>query len=148
MRQHLLQPGCGAVNLPHGKPPLCWLCRVCPCWGTPLRCSTSACTALIWWPCLLQSVLESHIEALPGDPKKKSANNGEVVAKLHQVEKHIRKNKLKVGRIVCSDDVVLHLRDGWQGKTRLQGAMLSTGQASHAHTSSAPSLGLDTTSAF
>ena len=48
-------------------------------------------------PCLLQSVLESHIEALPGDPKKKSANNGEVVAKLHQVEKHIRKNKLKVG---------------------------------------------------
>ena len=50
-----------------------------------------------WGPCLLQGVLESHIEALPGDPKKKSANNGEVVAKLHQVEKHIRKNKLKVG---------------------------------------------------
>ena len=48
-------------------------------------------------PWLLQSTLEDMDElANIPQPKKRADMNGEVVAKLHLVEKHIRKNKLQV----------------------------------------------------
>ena len=45
----------------------------------------------------MQSTLEDMdtLANLP-QPKKRADMNGEVVAKLHMVEKHIRKNKLQV----------------------------------------------------
>ena len=48
----------------------------------------------------VQSTLEDMDELanLPKPKSKAAGMDGDVVAKLHLVEKHIRKNKLQVGR--------------------------------------------------
>ena len=45
----------------------------------------------------LQSVVKSHLDAIPEDRKAIEKGGGNAVQKLHEVEKYIRKNKLKVG---------------------------------------------------
>ena len=44
----------------------------------------------------LQSVVKSHLDAIPEDRKAIEKGGGNAVQKLHEVEKYIRKNKLKV----------------------------------------------------
>ena len=45
---------------------------------------------------VLQSVVKSHLDAIPEDRKAIEKGGGNAVQKLHEVEKYIRKNKLKV----------------------------------------------------
>ncbi len=44
----------------------------------------------------MQSVVKSHLDAIPEDRKAIEKGGGNAVQKLHEVEKYIRKNKLKV----------------------------------------------------
>ena len=44
----------------------------------------------------VQSVVKSHLDAIPEDRKAIEKGGGNAVQKLHDVEKYIRKNKLKV----------------------------------------------------
>ena len=44
----------------------------------------------------MQSVVKSHLDAIPEDRKAIDKGGGNAVQKLHEVEKYIRKNKLKV----------------------------------------------------
>lgn len=48
----------------------------------------------------MQSVVAS--QAPPPLPEKKTSNQGELIAKMHLVEKHIRKNKLQVTSVPLS----------------------------------------------
>ena len=48
----------------------------------------------------MQSVVKSHLDAIPEDRKAIEKGGGNAVQKLHEVEKYIRKNKLKV-RVQC-----------------------------------------------
>lgn len=43
-----------------------------------------------------QSVVKSHLDAIPEDRRAVEKGGGNAVQKLHEVEKYIRKNKLKV----------------------------------------------------
>ena len=66
--------------------------RVAASWSTQLASVTPQDAAL-------QSAME-HVDnllALDSQPRKEGDMSGEVTAKLHLVEKHIRKNKLQVG---------------------------------------------------
>lgn len=44
----------------------------------------------------MQSVVKSHLDAIPEDRRAIDKGGGNAVQKLHEVEKYIRKNKLKV----------------------------------------------------
>lgn len=44
----------------------------------------------------VQSVVKSHLDAIPEDRKAVDKGGGNAVQKLHDVEKYLRKNKLKV----------------------------------------------------
>lgn len=44
----------------------------------------------------MQSVVKSHLDAIPEDRRAIEKGGGNAVQKLHEVEKYIRKNKLKV----------------------------------------------------
>ena len=45
---------------------------------------------------VVQSVVKSHLDAIPEDRKAVDRGGGNAVQKLHDVEKYLRKNKLKV----------------------------------------------------
>lgn len=45
---------------------------------------------------MLQSLVKSHLDAIPEDRKAVDKGGGNAVQKLHEVEKYLRKNKLKV----------------------------------------------------
>ena len=44
----------------------------------------------------VQSLVKSHLDAIPEDRKAVDKGGGNAVQKLHEVEKYLRKNKLKV----------------------------------------------------
>ena len=44
----------------------------------------------------VQSVVKSHLDAIPENRRAIEKGGGNAVQKLHEVEKYIRKNKLKV----------------------------------------------------
>ena len=59
-----------------------------------------ACDPALMW--CLQSTVGSQMPP-PSLPEKKTSNQGELIAKMHLVEKHIRKNKLQVGLLYLTD---------------------------------------------